>query len=129
MSPVAAVPVPLRDRLVTEFRQFLCTQMDCVPFVHHAAWGAPTDGYELTDEVVPSDTPDAVYARQPDGECVWLRQTPRVHGRAKVVAELGAYKSGKSAGAGLWAASFGAVPNARVYLVGNEYDMCAPEFE
>ena len=129
MSPVSAVPVPLRDRLVTEFRQFLCTQMDFVPFVHQAAWWATTDGYELTDEVVPPDTPDAVYARQPDGECVWLRQTPRVHGRAKVVAELGAYKSGKSAGAGLWAASFGAVPNARVYLVGNEYDMCAPEFE
>mgnify|MGYP005813848319 FL=1 len=127
--PVTAVPVPLRDRLMSEFRTFLCRQMDFVPFVHQAAWWATTDGYDLTDEVVPEGTPHAVYARQPDGTCVWLAQTPRTHGRAKVVAELGAYKSGKSAGAGLWAAAFGAVPHARVYLVGNEYDMCAPEFE
>jgi hypothetical protein len=46
-----------------------------------------------------------------------------------VVAELGAYKSGKSFGAGIWGAAFAAVPNALVYLVGNEYDMTAPEFE
>ena len=127
--PVTAVPVPLRDRLMTEFRGFLCRQMGFVPFVHQAAWWATTDGYELTDVSVPEGTPHAVYARSPDGTCDWFAQTPRVQGRARVVAELVAYKSGKSAGAGLWAAAFGSVPHARVYLVGNEYDMCAPEFE
>ena len=36
------------------------------------------------------------------------------------MAELGAYKSGKSAGAGIWGASFAAVPNAR-HLIDNLY--------
>ena len=127
--PVTAIPVPLRDQLITEFRGFLCQQMEFIPFVHQAAWWATTDGYDLTDDPVPEGTDNAVYARNPEGECAWYGQIPRAYGRAKVVAELGAYKSGKSAGAGLWAAAFGAVPHARVYLVGNEYDMCAPEFD
>ena len=127
--PVTATPVPLRDRLITAFRTFLCEQTEFVPFVHQAAWWATTDGFDLTGEFVPADTPHAVYARSPDGTCDWFATTPRPQGRAKVVAELGAYKSGKSAGAGLWAASFAAVPHAKVFLVGNEYDMCAPEFD
>jgi hypothetical protein len=32
-------------------------------------------------------------------------------------------------GAGLWATGFAAVPDARVQLVGLEYDICAPEFD
>ena len=127
--PVTAVPVLLRDRLMSEFRTFICRQMDFVPFIHQAAWWATTDGYTVTGEEVEEGTPQAVYVRRPDGACVWLRQIPRVGGRAKVVAELGAYKSGKSAGAGIWGAAFAAVPHATVYLVGNEYDMCAPEFD
>ena len=127
--PVTAIPVALRDQLMTEFRRFLCEKMDFVPFVHQAAWWATTDGYDLSETPVEAGTPNAIYAREPDGDCAWYGQAPRASGRAKVVAELGAYKSGKSAGAGLWAAAFGAVPHARVYLVGNEYDMCAPEFD
>ena len=103
--PVTPVPVPLRDRLMSEFRTFLCRQMGFIPFLHQAAWWATTDGYDLTDERVPAGTPHAVYARSPDGTCAWFAQTPRPQGRAKVVAELGAYKSGKSAWAGIWAAA------------------------
>jgi hypothetical protein len=124
------VPPTLRDRLMTEFRAFLCRKTGFIPFEHQAAWWATTDGYELTEVAVdPDGTEPSCEVRLPDGAVVTRQLVPRVHGRAKVVAELGAYKSGKSAGAGMWAAAFAAVPNALVYLVGNEYDMTAPEFD
>ena len=126
--PVESVPVVLRDRLMTEFRAYLCKNTNFIPFEHQAAWWATTDGYELTGlDAQPGD--QAVAVRLPDGSTASRQLRPRSRGRARVVAELGAYKSGKSAGAGIWAAAFAAVPNARVYLVGNEYDMCVPEFE
>jgi hypothetical protein len=126
--PVESVPVALRDRMITEFRQFLCEKIDFIPFEHQAAWWATTDGETLLDRVADPDEPGRL-VRLPDETLERRAVAPRVTGRARVVAELGAYKSGKSAGAGIWAAAFGAVPEARVYLVGNEYDMCAPEFE
>ena len=125
-----SVPPPLRDRLITEFRRFLCEQIDFIPFEHQADWWVTTDGYTLTEQVAAPETTDPrITLRLPPGTVETRCLAPRPAGRAKVVAELGAYKSGKSAGAGLWAASFAAVPNALVYLVGNEYDMCAPEFD
>jgi hypothetical protein len=124
------VPPALRDRLMTEFREFLCRKIGFIPFEHQAAWWATTDGYDLTEiEADPQGTDRSMEVRLPDGTLTHRLLTPRPAGRAKVVAELGAYKSGKSAGAGLWAASFAAVPHATVYLVGNEYDMTAPEFD
>jgi hypothetical protein len=124
------VPAALRDRLMTDFRTFLCDKIGFIPFEHQAAWWATTDGYDLTEiEADPQGTDPMMQVRLPDGTLTHRLMTPRTTGRAKVVAELGAYKSGKSAGAGLWAASFAAVPHATVYLVGNEYDMTAPEFE
>ena len=80
--PVTAIPVPLRDQLITEFRGFLCQQMEFIPFVHQAAWWATTDGYDLTDDPVPEGTDNAVYARNPEGECAWYGQIPRAYGRA-----------------------------------------------
>ena len=50
------VPPTLRDRLITEFRRFLCTQIDFIPFEHQADWWVTTDGYTLTDHVVDPDT-------------------------------------------------------------------------
>ncbi len=126
--PVESVPVALRDRMITEFREFLCEKIAFVPFEHQAAWWATTDGQTLLDRVADPGEPGCT-VRLPDETLECRALAPRVQGRARVVAELGAYKSGKSAGAGIWAAAFGAVPGARVYLVGNEYDMCAPEFE
>jgi hypothetical protein len=123
-------PPALRDRLITEFRLFLCDKIGFVPFQHQAAWWATTDGYDLTDiEADPHGKEPCAKVRLPDSTITYRLLTPREQGRAKVVAELGAYKSGKSAGAGIWAAAFAAVPNATVYLVGNEYDMTAPEFD
>jgi hypothetical protein len=128
--PAKTVPPALRDQIITEFRQYICDKINFVPFEHQAAWWATTDGYDLTAlEADPAASEPCAKVRLPDGTITHRLLAPRDHGRAKVVAELGAYKSGKSAGAGLWAASFAAVPNALVYLVGNEYDMTAPEFE
>jgi hypothetical protein len=121
-------PPALRDRLITAFRAFLCEKIDFIPFAHQATWWAATDGQILT-ETVPTATDQTQRVRLPDATVATQTLIPRPAGRAKVVAELGAYKSGKSAGAGIWAAAFAAVPDARVYLVGNEYDMCAPEFD
>jgi len=113
---------------MTEFRGFLCEKIGFIPFEHQARWWATTDGCDLSE--VPGDpSHPSMEVRLPDGTLAQRELRPRVLGRARVVAELGAYKSGKSAGAGIWAAGFAAVPNATVYLVGNEYDMCAPEFE
>jgi hypothetical protein len=126
--PVTQTPPPLRDQLMTEFRRFLCEKVDFVPFEHQAQWWASTDGEILVNRP-PTPTDRTVRVRLPDASMVDRPLEPRPNGRAKVVAELGAYKSGKSAGAGLWAAAFAAVPHATVYLVGNEYDMCAPEFD
>ena len=61
--PVTAIPVSLRDQLMTELRRFLCEKMDFVPFVHQAAWWATTDGYELSETPVEAGTPNAIYAR------------------------------------------------------------------
>lgn len=120
----------LRDRLVTEFRKFICRENEFVPFEHQAAWWVTTDGYELSEVRARKDeTRPTMDVRLPNGKIQPRVLLRRKGGRAKIVAELGAYKSGKSAGAGLWGAAFAAVPNALVYLVGNEYDMTAPEFE
>ena len=129
MATTTVSPI-MRDRLITDFRRFLCEQVGFMPFEHQASWWATTDGYDLTDIVVEEDpkTP-SIEVCLPSGALERRLLRKRSKGRARVVAELGAYKSGKSAGAGLWGASFAAVPNALVYLVGNEYDMTAPEFD
>ena len=53
---------------------------------------------------------------------------PREGGRARFLALLGAFKVGKSFSSALWATGFAVVPNARVNLIGLEYDICEPEF-
>ena len=124
------VPPVLRDRLMTEFRRFICDNIGFVPFEHQADWWVTTDGYALTDILAEEDDDrPSIEVCLPNGTKEERILMPRPQGRAKVVAELGAYKSGKSAGAGLWGAAFAAVPNALVYLVGNEYDMTTPEFD
>ena len=92
-------PPALRDALITAFRHFLCEKIGFIPFEHQAAWWAATDGDLLTD-IPPRSADRTIQVRLPDTTLVTRTLTPRPQGRAKVVAELGAYKSGKSAGAG-----------------------------
>lgn len=124
---MAKIGVETRDRIVTEFRQRVCERMEFVPFPHQAEWWAASDGFLLTGD---RSEPGVGYeVRLPDMSTEWRRVEERPGGRARVIADLGAFKAGKSKGGALWATGFAAVPQARVSLVGLEYDICAPEFE
>lgn len=101
--------------------------MGIVPFTHQAEWWLASDGLVLTDQPAPKGHGRAV--QKADGSVQEMAILPRPGGPARVLADLGAFKVGKSFGGGIWAAGFAAVPNARVSLVGLEYDLCAPEFE
>ena len=85
---------------------------------------ATTEGLILLD--VPDPEGDLV--RLPDGSAQRFMVAPRPEGRARFVADLGAFKVGKSFGSGLWASGFACLPNRRISLVGLEYDICEPEF-
>lgn len=118
------VPNDIRDQLVSTFRERVCEVMEVAPFLHQRQVWAASDALELTGE----EDPNGLSVRTEGGEVVFVGYRPRSDGRARFLADLGAFKIGKSYGAALWTAGFAAVPGARVSLVGNEYDMCAPEF-
>lgn len=121
------IPSGLRDLMMTEFRKLICKRAAIVPFEHQARWWALTDGQILLPDL--REGLPSTEITLPSGEVVERSLADRTLGRARVVAELGAYKCGKSYGAALWAAGLAGVPNSKTYLVGIEYDMCAPEFE
>ena len=88
----ATVQPAMRDRIITEFRQFLCREIEFVPFEHQAAWWVTTDGYDLTDIVVAKDPAvPSIEVRLPSGDLERRLLRERSKGRARVVAELGAY--------------------------------------
>jgi hypothetical protein len=113
-----------RDALVSLFRERVCERLGVSPFLHQRQVWAATDGLELTGE----ETPDGLSVRLEAGTVVRVGTRPRPQGRARFVADLGAFKIGKSYGAALWGAGFAAVPGAKVSLVGLEYNICEPEF-
>lgn len=117
-------PNHVRDEILTKFREAICAKMGLTPLVHQRKWWAASDGLVLMDE----PHPDGQAVMLDDKSIVKLEVQPRSYGRARVIADLGAFKSGKSFGTGLWAAGFGAINDARVSLVGNEYSMTEPEF-
>jgi hypothetical protein len=113
-----------RDLLATEFREAVCERLEVAPFLHQRQVWCAADGVELTN----LEDPNGLSVRQPDGRTIRVGYRARPEGRARFLADLGAFKIGKSYGAALWAAGFAAVPGARVNLVGIEYDLCEPEF-
>lgn len=113
-----------RDQLITLFRERVCEQLQIAPWLHQRMVWCASDGIELTGEVDPNGL-----SVQVDKETrVHVAYRPRPTGRARFLADLGAFKIGKSFGAALWASGFAAVPGAMISLVGSEYDICAPEF-
>ncbi len=118
----------LRDEALTRFRQKVWDTLEFVPFVHQANYTAASDGFTLTDQVAGASD-RSMLVRLPDMSIVRRALMPRVGGRARVIADLGSFKIGKSKGAAMWLTGFAAIPNARVQIVGLEYDTCAPEFE
>lgn len=113
-----------RDFLATEFREAVCERLDVAPFLHQRQVWCASDGVELTGE----EDPNGLTIRHPDGRTTRSGYRARPEGRARFLADLGAFKIGKSFGAALWASGFAAVPGSRVNLVGIEYDLCEPEF-
>lgn len=117
-------PNEVRDEILTAFREAICVKMGITPLVHQRRWWAAADGLFLTEEEDPSGMP----CLMADKSICNFRVLPRPFGRARVIADLGAFKSGKSFGTALWASGFGAINDARVSLVGMEYSMTEPEF-
>lgn len=126
-SLMQTVSNDLRDSVMTAFRQAVCDKMEFIPFVHQAQCWAAADGLILTDTVTTAG--HGMQVQLPDRSTEWRVTLPRSEGRARVLADLGSFKIGKSAGAAMWGTGFATIPNRRVKLVGIEYDTCAPEFE
>ena len=122
---MASVTVELRDQLMTAFRTAVCEKMGVTFFRHQAEWILAGDGLTLTMDEVEDGFP----VQQSGGSIRRFATIPRNGGRARVLADLGAFKVGKSFGSGMWASGFAAIPGARVSLVGLEYDICTPEFD
>lgn len=118
------IPNDLRDQLVSAFRERVCEKLEVAPFLHQRTVWAASDGFELTGE----EDPDGLSVRLENGRITRVAIQPRAAGRARFLSDLGAFKIGKSFGAALWGAGFGAVPGAKVSLVGLEYNICEPEF-
>lgn len=120
----ALVQNEVRDQIISLFRERVCEQLDIAPFEHQRKVWLASDGFELAEGLDPS----GVTVRTQGGDVIRRAIRPRPQGRARFLADLGAFKIGKSYGAALWASGFAAVPGALVSLVGLEYDICAPEF-
>jgi hypothetical protein len=123
----AKLPNEIRDLAISEFREVVCAKWGAVPYVHQREWWAASDGLVLLENVI--DDKNGVLVRLPDRSIQRWMVSPREGGRARVIADLGAFKVGKSFGSALWATGFAAIPDARVSLIGLEYDICAPEFD
>lgn len=113
-----------RDALSIAFRHRVAEKYGVTLLVHQAEWWAPTEGKVLLD--VPDEQGWAVTLG--DGSIARRMVGQRPAGLARFIADLGAFKTGKSFGAALWSTGFAVVPAARVQLVGMEYNICEPEF-
>lgn len=120
------IPNEDRDIIAHAYRERIVEKLETPPFLHQRRWWLATQGLELLENV--EDEEDGVSVRLPDNTIVHMGVGPRALGVARVVGDLGAFKSGKSYGAALWASGFGAAPGAKVTLVGSEYSICEPEF-
>jgi hypothetical protein len=118
------IPIDLRDSLISAFRERVCSVLEVSPFLHQRTVWAASEGLELTG----AEDQNGLSVRLEDGRVTRVGVRPRPQGRARFLADLGAFKIGKSYGAALWASGFGAVPGAKVSLVGLEYNICEPEF-
>lgn len=124
------IPNDLRNTAFTRYREDICLKMGVTPFPHQREWWAASDGLYLhwKELAEPGDTSGAS-VMLPDGSIELWKTSARIGGRARFLSDLGAFKVGKSWGAGMWAAGFAVIPDARISLVGLEYDICAPEFD
>src|SRR5437762_2718466 len=103
------IPNDVRDRAMTAFRERVCAKMGVVPYPHQREWWAAADGLTLLGQKVSPDDPKGVSVRLQDLSVEYWATLPRPGGRARVVADLGAFKVGKSFGVAMWATGFAAI--------------------
>lgn len=135
-----------RDALIANFRRQVYETVGLTLFPHQADWQLASEGWTLTDEPPwPGDhfvhvlTPIAMLP--PDHDLVQRRTVndipcavtrrkviPRAGGAAHVLADLAAYKSGKSYSTAAWMTGFAIVPDAKIHIIGLEYATAEPEF-
>lgn len=118
----------LRDQIASAFRERICQTIGTAPFAHQREVWAASDGLIAAGNLSLDPSVGQSVRIDKDGPIYYVPVTPRPEGRARFLADLGAFKIGKSYGAGLWASGFAAVPGALVSLVGLEYDTVSPEF-
>ena len=114
-----------RDIIAHAYRERICEKTGITPLIHQRKWWCLSEGLNLLENV---QDDNGVSVKLPDETIVHMGVEPRPLGVARVLGDLGAFKSGKSFGSALWASGFGAVPGAKVTLVGSEYSICEPEF-
>lgn len=95
------------------------------PLIHQRKWWCAADGLELLEGI---EDANGATVTLPSGDVALWGTQKRPRGNARVIADLGAFKSGKSWSAGMWLSGFAAVPGALISLVGSEYDIVSPEF-
>lgn len=136
-----------RDALVTGFRAQVYAQAGLTLFPHQADWQLASEGWSLHlhgpapgDRYVELAVPLATLApAEPhivtrltinDIACAIVRRaiTPRPGGAAHILADLAAYKAGKSYGTAAWLSGFAILPDAKVHLLAMEYSIAEPEF-
>lgn len=124
----AQVPIELRNRAVPAFRERILEKLGVAPFPHQREVWCAAEGLIL----LPVEDPSGVTVNlSKDRNAPDIRRwmvAPRPWGPARFLADLGAFKIGKSWGAGMFAAAFGCVPGSKISLIGLEYDICEPEF-
>lgn len=119
-----------------------------LPFPSQAEWQLASEGWTLSPESPrPGDyyqdvlcpvgmvspgalvVPDSARTVNDIATVVVRRRiVPRLGGAASIIAALEAYKGGKSFWTGLWTSGFACLPDAKVHLIGLEYDTAEPEF-
>lgn len=122
------IPNELRDQAIALFRERVTDKMGITLFPHQASWWAASTGHVLERRLAEPGEPSR-RVKLPDESIEHWALTERPSGHARFIADLGAFKIGKSFSSALWATGFAAIPDARVSLVGLEYDICAPEFD
>lgn len=130
-----------RDQLVTTFRREVYTAINFSWFAHQAEWQLasegwtllsvpPTDGdhFVLVQVADPTDTNFVNEGRKQRTHKLPRKIVLRPFGVAHHLANLAAYKGGKSYGGAAFLTGFAILPDAHVQLIGAEYATSEPEF-
>lgn len=129
----ARLPNWLRNQAVTQFREQVCARLGVAPFPHQREVWSAMDGWELQyGQQDPNGVTVNVSTDKGSVDIQKWAVTPRLVNGAQTHArfgtDLGSFKIGKSYGAALWGSGFAIIPDARIKLIGLEYDICEPEF-